>query len=81
MIALIETKVLPHFNFQAMTASAVGRNWAKASADQKARLNEEFKTLLVRTYSSALPPTATRSSISGRCAPSRPIPTSPSTCA
>jgi phospholipid transport system substrate-binding protein len=54
VVALIETKVLPHFNFQAMTASAVGRNWEKASAEQKARLNEEFKTLLVRTYSSAL---------------------------
>ena len=54
VIALIETKVLPHFNFQAMTASAVGRNWNKANAEQKARLAEEFKTLLVRTYSSAL---------------------------
>ena len=54
LIALIETKVLPHFNFQAMTASAVGRNWDKGSADQKARLMEEFKTLLVRTYASAL---------------------------
>lgn len=54
VISLIETKVLPHFNFQAMTASAVGRNWEKASADQKGRLVEEFKTLLVRTYASAL---------------------------
>jgi phospholipid transport system substrate-binding protein len=54
VVALIEAKVLPHFNFQAMTASAVGRNWEKASAEQKARLQEEFKTLLVRTYSSAL---------------------------
>ena len=54
VIALIETKVLPHFNFQAMTASAVGRSWDKASAEQRMRLNEEFKTLLVRTYSSAL---------------------------
>lgn len=54
VIALIETKVLPHFNFQAMTASAVGRNWDKASADQKARLMDEFKTLLLRTYASAL---------------------------
>lgn len=54
VIALIETKVLPHFNFQAMTASAVGRNWDKANAEQKARLVEEFKTLLVRTYSSAI---------------------------
>lgn len=54
VIALIETKVLPHFNFQAMTASAVGRNWNKANAEQRARLTEEFKTLLVRTYSSAI---------------------------
>ena len=54
VIALIEVKVLPHFNFQAMTASAVGRNWEKASAEQKLRLQDEFKTLLVRTYSSAL---------------------------
>jgi phospholipid transport system substrate-binding protein len=37
-----------------MTSSAVGRNWDKASAEQKARLTDEFKTLLVRTYSSAL---------------------------
>ena len=54
VIALIETKVLPHFNFQSMTSSAVGRNWDKANADQKAHLMEEFKTLLVRTYASAL---------------------------
>jgi phospholipid transport system substrate-binding protein len=54
VIGVIETKVLPHFNFQAMTASAVGRNWDKASADQKGLLVDEFKTLLVRTYASAL---------------------------
>lgn len=54
VIALIETRVLPHFNFQAMTASAVGRNWDKANAEQKARLMDEFKTLLLRTYASAL---------------------------
>ena len=54
VIALIEVKILPHFNFQAMTSSAVGRNWDKASAEQKARLVDEFRTLLVRTYSSAL---------------------------
>ena len=54
VIALIETKVLPHFNFQTMTSSAVGRNWNKANAEQKARLMDEFKTLLVRTYASAL---------------------------
>jgi phospholipid transport system substrate-binding protein len=54
LVALIETKVLPHFNFQAMTASAVGRNWDKATPEQKTRLNDEFRTLLVRTYSSAI---------------------------
>ena len=54
VIALVEAKVLPHFNFQAMTSSAAGRNWDKANADQRLRLMDEFKTLLVRTYSSAL---------------------------
>jgi phospholipid transport system substrate-binding protein len=54
VVALIETKVLPHFNFQTMTASAVGRSWDKATPEQKTRLADEFKTLLVRTYASAL---------------------------
>lgn len=54
VVALIENKVLPHFNFQSMTASAVGRNWDKASPEQKARLLDEFRTLLVRTYASSL---------------------------
>ena len=54
VIELIDAKVLPHFNFQTMTASAVGRNWEKASAEQKARVMDEFKTLLVRTYASAI---------------------------
>ena len=53
-IALVETKVLPYFNFQRMTALAVGRDWNKATPEQKKRLSEEFKTLLVRTYSNAL---------------------------
>jgi phospholipid transport system substrate-binding protein len=54
LVGLIEEKVLPHFNFTAMTALAVGQNWRKASAQQKTRLAEEFRTLLVRTYASAL---------------------------
>ncbi len=53
-IDLVETKVLPHFNFQRMTALAMGRDWNKATPEQKKRLSEEFKTLLVRTYSNAL---------------------------
>lgn len=54
VIGLIETKVLPHFNFEAMTASAVGRHWTKATPEQRARLIEEFRTLLVRTYASSI---------------------------
>ena len=51
---LVEAKVLPHFNFQHMTALAMGKDWRKATPEQKKRLSEEFKTLLVRSYSNAL---------------------------
>jgi phospholipid transport system substrate-binding protein len=54
LIGLIEAKVLPNFNFTSMTALAVGQNWRRATPEQKARLTGEFKTLLVRTYASAL---------------------------
>jgi len=54
LIQVIEAKVLPHFNFSSMTALAMGQNWNKATPEQKKRLVEEFKTLLVRTYASAL---------------------------
>jgi phospholipid transport system substrate-binding protein len=54
LIEVIEAKVLPHFNFGAMTALAMGQGWGKATPEQKKRLIEEFKTLLVRTYASAL---------------------------
>jgi len=54
VISLIEAKVLPHFNFNAMTASAVARHWEKATPEQRARLIEEFRTLLVRTYASSI---------------------------
>lgn len=53
-IDLVEAKVLPHFNFDHMTALAMGRNWTKASPEQKKLLTLEFRTLLVRTYSNAL---------------------------
>ncbi|NJA88950.1 ABC transporter substrate-binding protein [Rhodocyclus tenuis] len=53
-IDLVENKVLPYFNFQRMTALAVGRDWNKATPEQKKRLSDEFRTLLVRTYSNAL---------------------------
>ncbi|MGE5641262.1 MAG: phospholipid-binding protein MlaC [Clostridia bacterium] len=54
LVEVIEQKVLPHFNFQSMTALAMGQQWNKANADQKKRLVDEFRTLLVRTYASAL---------------------------
>ncbi|HET7775576.1 MAG TPA: ABC transporter substrate-binding protein [Azospira sp.] len=53
-IDLVETKVLPHFNFNHMTGLALGREWSKVSPEQKTRLTAEFRTLLVRTYSNAL---------------------------
>jgi len=53
-IRLIEQKALPHFNHVGMTALAVGVNWRKATPEQKQRLAEEFRTLLVRTYASSL---------------------------
>jgi len=54
VLALVDTKVMPNVNFTRMTASAVGRNWRQATPEQKARLQQEFKTLLIRTYSGAL---------------------------
>ncbi|RYG39161.1 MAG: ABC transporter substrate-binding protein [Burkholderiales bacterium] len=54
IIALVDAKVMPHVNFQRMTASAVGRFWRQATPDQQAKLQTEFKTLLVRTYAGAL---------------------------
>src|SRR3954470_4372044 len=54
LIRVIEGKVLPHFSFSSMTALAVGQNWSKATPEQKKLLVEEFRTLLVRTYASAL---------------------------
>src|SRR5689334_7396364 len=54
LVSVIEEKVLPHFNFTAMTALAMGQNWNKANPEQKRLLTEQFKTLLVRTYASAL---------------------------
>ncbi len=51
---LVETRILPHFDFVRMTQSAVARNWQLATPEQQQALTEEFRTLLVRTYSAAL---------------------------
>lgn len=54
VVELAEQKVLPHFDFERMTRLAVGRNWSQASDPQKQALIKEFRTLLVRTYSTSL---------------------------
>jgi phospholipid transport system substrate-binding protein len=54
ILALVEAKVLPHFDFTRMTRLAMGKNWSKATSDQQQELVKEFRTLLVRTYSNAL---------------------------
>jgi phospholipid transport system substrate-binding protein len=51
---LVETKILPLFDFTRMTQIAVGRNWRLATPEQQTVLTTEFRTLLVRTYSTAL---------------------------
>ena len=50
----VDTKVMPNVNFTRMTASAVGRNWRQATPEQQKRLQDEFKSMLVRTYAGAL---------------------------
>ena len=54
IVVLVDQKVMPSVNFLRMTASAVGPTWRQATPEQQKRLQEEFKTLLVRTYSGAL---------------------------
>jgi phospholipid transport system substrate-binding protein len=54
IIALVDSKIMPNVNFPRMTASAVGPTWRQATPEQQKRLQDEFKTLLIRTYSGAL---------------------------
>ena len=53
VLELVEAKVVPHFSFASMTQLAMGRNWRQANAEQQKRLIGEFRTLLVRTYTTA----------------------------
>ncbi len=52
--ALVEQKILPNADFQRTTQIAMGRNWSKASPEQQKQITDEFKTLLIRTYSGAI---------------------------
>lgn len=54
LVALVDARIMPNVNFGRMTASAVGPAWRQATPEQQKRLQEEFKTLLVRTYAGAL---------------------------
>ncbi len=54
VITLVDAKVLPHVNFETMTRSAVGPQWRSATPEQRTKLQQEFKTLLVRVYAGAL---------------------------
>jgi phospholipid transport system substrate-binding protein len=54
VVALVDSKIMPNVNFTRMTSSAVGRGWKQATPEQQKRLQDEFKILLVRTYSGAL---------------------------
>jgi len=51
---LIETRIAPHFNFSSMTKLALGKNWASATPDQRKALTEEFRALLVQTYTASI---------------------------
>lgn len=53
LLAFIDARVLPHFDFERMTKLAVGRAWRTATPEQKTVLIAEFRILLVRTYTKA----------------------------
>ncbi len=53
VLALVDAKVLPHFDFERMTRLAVGKGWRSATPEQKKTLVTEFRNLMVRTYTNA----------------------------
>lgn len=54
IFALAEEKILPNFNFDRVSRLVLGKNWTKATPDQKSAFQTEFRTLLLRTYATAL---------------------------
>ncbi len=54
IVALVDSKIMPNVNFESITRFAAARYWAQATPEQQQRIQEEFKTLLLRTYSGAL---------------------------
>ncbi len=54
IMVLVDNQIMPNVDFQRMTASAIGPAWRKATPEQKKQLEQQFKLLLIRTYSGAL---------------------------
>jgi phospholipid transport system substrate-binding protein len=54
IFALTEEKILPNFNFDRVSRLVLGKNWTKATPEQKTAFQNEFRTLLLRTYATAL---------------------------
>jgi len=54
MFTLVSSHILPHFDFEKMTRSAMGKYWRRATDEQKIALTEQFRQLLVKTYAVAL---------------------------
>jgi phospholipid transport system substrate-binding protein len=54
VLEVVQAKILPNVDFQRMTSLAAGRYWRQATPDQQKRLIEEFRDLLVYTYSGAI---------------------------
>jgi len=54
IIDLVNTKILPYVDADKMTAQAAGRFWRQATPEQQKQLSEEFRQLLIYTYSGAL---------------------------
>lgn len=54
IFALAEEKIVPNFNFDKVSRMVLGKNWTKATPEQKTAFQAEFRTLLIRTYASAL---------------------------
>ncbi|KGM05863.1 putative ABC transporter, auxiliary component YrbC [Methylophaga thiooxydans] len=52
--SLVEAILMPHFDFEKMSKLALGKNWRQANAEQRVRFTEEFRLLLIRTYSTAM---------------------------
>lgn len=63
LVDLAEKKVVTHFDFLRMTQLAVGRSWAQASPEQRQKLEAAFRSLLVRTYATALAQTSGQTQI------------------